>query len=148
MLQQHRVSLQLVSYCSDFQLKEGVLTPKHLQLAKKFVYAPGEGASKEATRHEYFECHAVATADEDELNPRRAFAKLRWEGSLYRFSGVWYVYISEHHLPHPYPNMIPMTTFQTAIVTEPCTVSLFFPSQRSNTDFEKLKPCGSGNGAP
>ena len=94
-----------------FNFKEGVLTPKYLQLAKKFVYAPGEGVSKEAMRHEYFECHAVATADEDELNPRRAFAKLRWEGSLYRFSGVWYVYVSEHHLPHPYPNMIPKTTF-------------------------------------
>lgn len=57
-------------------------------LAKKFLYAPGEGANKEATRHEYLECHAIATADQDGLNPRRAFAKLRWDGSLYYFTGV------------------------------------------------------------
>ena len=56
--------------------------------AKKFLYAPGEGADKEATRHEYLEFQAVATADQDRLNPRRAFAKLRWEGSLYHFTGV------------------------------------------------------------
>ena len=55
---------------------------------KKLIYAPGEGADKKATRHEYLEYHAVATADEDGLNPRRAFAKLRWDGSLYYFTGV------------------------------------------------------------
>lgn len=55
---------------------------------KKFLYAPGEGADKEATRHEYLEYHAVATADQDGLHPRRAFAKLRWDGSLYYFTGV------------------------------------------------------------
>ena len=57
-------------------------------LAKKFVYAPGEGADREARRHEYLEYRAVATADQDRLNPRRAFAKLRWDGSLYHFTGV------------------------------------------------------------
>lgn len=57
-------------------------------MAKKFLYAPGEGADKEATRHEYIEFRAVATADQDGLNPRRAFARLRWEGSLYYFTGV------------------------------------------------------------
>lgn len=58
-------------------------------LAKRYLYVPGEGADKEVTRHEYLECHAVATADEDGLNPRRAFAKLRWDGSLYQFTGVF-----------------------------------------------------------
>lgn len=57
-------------------------------LARKFLYAPGEGANKEATRHEYLECHAVATADQDALKPSRAFAKLRWDGSLYQLTGV------------------------------------------------------------
>ena len=52
---------------------------------KKLLYAPGEGADKKATRHEYLEYRAVATADTD---PRRAFAKLRWDGSLYYFTGV------------------------------------------------------------
>lgn len=57
-------------------------------LAKKFLYAPGEGADKEATFREFLECRAVATADQVVLNPKRAFAKLRWDGSLYHFTGV------------------------------------------------------------
>ena len=57
-------------------------------LAKKFLYAPGEGPEKEATRREYLELHAIATADQDMLSPRRAFAKLRWDGSLYHFTGI------------------------------------------------------------
>ena len=57
-------------------------------LAKRFVYAPGEGADKDITRHEYVEYHAVATADQEGLNPRRAFAKLRWDGGIYHFTGV------------------------------------------------------------
>lgn len=55
---------------------------------KKLLYAPGEGADKEAIRHEYLEYRAVAIADQDKPNPRRAFAKLRWDGSLYYFAGV------------------------------------------------------------
>ena len=55
-------------------------------LVKRFIYAPGEGADKDITRHEYLEYHAVATADQD--NPRRAFAKLRWDGGMYHFTGV------------------------------------------------------------
>ena len=57
-------------------------------LAKKFLYAPGEGADKEATRHDCLEYHAIATADQEELNPRRAIAKLRWDGDMYHFTGV------------------------------------------------------------
>ena len=57
-------------------------------LAKKFLYAPGEGADKHITRHEYMEYHAVATADQEGRNPRRAFAKLRWDGGIYHFTGV------------------------------------------------------------
>ena len=57
-------------------------------LAKKFLYAPGEGADKDTTRHEYLEYRAVATADQEGPNPKRAFAKLRWDGGLYHFTGV------------------------------------------------------------
>lgn len=57
-------------------------------LAKKFLYAPGQGSDKDKTRHEYLEYHAVATADQEGLGARRAFARLRWDGSLYRFTGV------------------------------------------------------------
>ena len=55
---------------------------------KKFLYAPGEGPGDESTRGNYIEYHAVATADQEVLDPMRAFAKLRWNGSLYRFAGV------------------------------------------------------------
>ena len=57
-------------------------------LAKKLIYAPGEGADKNTARHEFLEYHAVATPDQEGLNSRRAFAKLRWNGSLYHFTGV------------------------------------------------------------
>ena len=57
-------------------------------LAKRFIYAPGEGADKNTTRDELLEYHAVATPDQEGLNSRRAFAKLRWNGSLYRFTAV------------------------------------------------------------
>ena len=58
-------------------------------LTKKFLYAPGDGADRVATRQEYLEYHAVATADQDGPNPKRAFAKLRWDGSLYYLTGVF-----------------------------------------------------------
>ena len=57
-------------------------------LAKQKFYALGEAADKQATRHEFLEYRAIATADQKGLNPRRAFAKLRWNGSLYHFTGV------------------------------------------------------------
>ena len=65
-----------------------LLFPPVRWLAKKFLYAPGEGADKDTARHDYLEFHAVATADQVGLNPRRAFAKLRWDGNLYHFTGV------------------------------------------------------------
>ena len=65
-----------------------LIIPPIRWLAKKLVYAPGKGADKEATKCEYLECRAAATADQDGLNPRRAFAKLKWDGSLYYFTGV------------------------------------------------------------
>ena len=65
-----------------------LIFPPGRWLAKKFLYAPGEGADKDTTRHEYLEYHAIATADQEGPNPRRAFAKLRWDGALYHFTGV------------------------------------------------------------
>ncbi len=65
-----------------------LMLPPVRWLAKKLVYGPGEGADKVATEEEFLEYHAVATADQEGPNPRRAFAKLRWNGSLYHFTGV------------------------------------------------------------
>ena len=57
-------------------------------LVRKCLYALGDVTDNQATRNEFLEYHAIATADQNTLNPRRAFAKLRWNGSLYHFTGV------------------------------------------------------------
>lgn len=62
--------------------------PPFRWLAKKFLYAPGQGASREATNKDSLEYRAVATADQDGPNPGRAFGKLRWDGGNYYFTGV------------------------------------------------------------
>lgn len=58
-------------------------------LIKKFVYAPGQGSSKESHKKELFEYRAVATADENVPEPHRAFSRFRWEGGLYYLTGVF-----------------------------------------------------------
>ena len=62
--------------------------PPFRWLAKKFLYAPGQGATREATSKEVLEYRAVATADEERSRPRRAFGRLRWDGPVYYFTGV------------------------------------------------------------
>lgn len=57
-------------------------------LVKKLVYAPGEGRAKIHTKKEVFEFRAIATADEAERPPRRAFARFRWDGGAYHLTGV------------------------------------------------------------
>lgn len=57
-------------------------------IAKKVVYTPGQGATKEASSKEALEYRAIATADQDCASPRRAFARFRWDGPLYFFTGV------------------------------------------------------------
>ena len=58
-------------------------------LIRKLAYAPGEGRSKFHTQNEIFEYRAVATADENANPPRRAFARLRWDGGIYHLTGVF-----------------------------------------------------------
>lgn len=57
-------------------------------LLKKLVTAPGQGPSREAAAKETIELRSVATADQDGPNPRRAFARARWEGGMYYLTGV------------------------------------------------------------
>jgi len=57
-------------------------------LTRKFVYAPGEGATKQNTMNDAFEWRAIATADEDSSSPRRAFGKFRYDGGGYHLSGL------------------------------------------------------------
>ena len=57
-------------------------------LVRKLIYAPGEGASKENTKKDSVEWRAIATADEDSPNPRRAFGKFRYDGGGYYLTGL------------------------------------------------------------
>ena len=57
-------------------------------LAKKFLRNPGQGATKEESKGEVLAYRAIATADQNVLSPKRAFARFRWEGNLYYFTGV------------------------------------------------------------
>ena len=57
-------------------------------LAKNVLYAPGQGASKEATTKDVIEFRALATADQDDPIPKRAIGKLRWDGGNYFFTGI------------------------------------------------------------
>lgn len=65
-----------------------IALPPFRWLAKKVVYSPGQGTTKEASSKEVLEYRAIATADQGGHSPRRAFARLRWDGPLYFFTGV------------------------------------------------------------
>ena len=64
-----------------------VALPPIRWLAKKCFYAPG-GPPKHKTSNEAFEFRAIATADQGCPHPRRAFARFRWDGSIYYFTGI------------------------------------------------------------
>ena len=57
-------------------------------LAKKLVYAPGEGAAKEATNREAIEYRAVATADGGKESQKKAYARFRYDGGQYYLTGL------------------------------------------------------------
>ena len=57
-------------------------------LFKKFVYAPGEGATGENTKGQAFEWRAIATADTTSQNPKRAFGRFRYDGPAYYLTGL------------------------------------------------------------
>ncbi|KAL9103167.1 MAG: hypothetical protein Q9163_001772 [Psora crenata] len=58
-------------------------------LLKKLVYALGQGVSKEKTVRDYVEFRAVATADQESPNPRRAFGRCRYDGGIYYLTGLF-----------------------------------------------------------
>lgn len=60
-------------------------------LAKKLVFAPGQGVSREDAAKDRMELWAVATADEEGRagrKPRQAFARFRFEGGIYYLTGL------------------------------------------------------------
>ncbi|RAL60561.1 hypothetical protein DID88_009757 [Monilinia fructigena] len=56
--------------------------------ARKYVYQPGEGATKEETKADRVEFRVIAKPDNDQANPRRIFCREYYEGSIYRLTGT------------------------------------------------------------
>ncbi|KAK5001934.1 hypothetical protein LTR28_012049 [Elasticomyces elasticus] len=75
-----------------------LLLPTPLRrLLSHFIYAPGQGPSRASTRSDRIEWRAIAVADtgadgdggvDAEGDPKRAWASMRWEGSMYALTGV------------------------------------------------------------
>lgn len=70
-----------------------LILPPVRWLAKKLVFAPGQGVSREDAARDRMEFWAVATADEErgagrEERPRQAFARFRFEGGMYYLTGL------------------------------------------------------------
>ena len=81
----------VVGVAVHFAIAFGALAlalPPFRWLAKRFIYAPGQGAAKDAASKDSIEFRALATADEEESDPRRAIGRLRWDGGNYFFTGV------------------------------------------------------------
>ncbi|KAG4027194.1 hypothetical protein MFRU_032g00600 [Monilinia fructicola] len=56
--------------------------------ARKYVYQPGEGATKEETKADRVEFRVIAKPDNDQANPRRIFCRQYYEGSIYDLTGT------------------------------------------------------------
>ena len=65
-----------------------LLLPPVRWVVRKLVYAPGSGPSTRESINDRVEYHAVATADQDQPDPKRVFGKLTFEGSLYKLTGL------------------------------------------------------------
>ncbi len=57
-------------------------------LLKKFVYAPGQGPTKEVTSKERIEYRSIAIADQQTPHPKRAFSVLKYDGGMYYLTGL------------------------------------------------------------
>ncbi|KAI9675328.1 MAG: hypothetical protein M1817_001231 [Caeruleum heppii] len=86
-----RVRNYLIAVAIHFMTSVGMLAlvfPPVRWLLKQYVYAPGLGPDREVTKRERLEYRAIAISDQDSGPPRRAFARLTYEGGLYYFTGV------------------------------------------------------------
>jgi hypothetical protein len=52
-------------------------------LARKYVYQPGDGPTKEEVKNDRVEYRGIATPDVKTPNPPRAYCRACWEGSMY-----------------------------------------------------------------
>jgi short subunit dehydrogenase-like uncharacterized protein len=65
-----------------------LLLPPVRWLLRKRIYTPGSGPRMEDSVNDRVEYRAVATADQNESNPRRVLGKLKFQGTMYVFTGL------------------------------------------------------------
>ncbi|PYH91437.1 hypothetical protein BO71DRAFT_48308 [Aspergillus ellipticus CBS 707.79] len=65
-----------------------LLLPPVRTLVRKYVYAPGSGPRLEDSVNDQVEYRAVATADQDTPKPKRVLGGLRYQGTMYAFTGM------------------------------------------------------------
>ena len=68
-----------------------LLLPPVRWLAKRLVFQPGQGPSRDASRNDRVEYRALATVDSeaDPRDPKRITGRLAWQGSMYQLTGVF-----------------------------------------------------------
>ncbi|KAL1965705.1 hypothetical protein VTN77DRAFT_5205 [Rasamsonia byssochlamydoides] len=66
-----------------------LLLPPVRWIVRRFVYAPGQGPSREESRNDMAELRTVVTAvQEGEGRPKRAVGSLSYQGGMYQLAGV------------------------------------------------------------
>ncbi|GJP87192.1 saccharopine dehydrogenase [Aspergillus niger] len=65
-----------------------LLLPPIRTLVRKYIYTPGTGPTLEDSVNDFVEYRAVATADQDTAKPQRVLGKLRYQGTMYEFTGL------------------------------------------------------------
>ncbi|KAK1071694.1 hypothetical protein LTR74_003065 [Friedmanniomyces endolithicus] len=66
-----------------------ILLPPVRWLLQRFVVQPGDGPTKEEAKNDYVEWRAIAHAEvSDPSDPKRAYARMRFEGSMYLLTGI------------------------------------------------------------
>ncbi|KAE8371364.1 Saccharopine dehydrogenase-domain-containing protein [Aspergillus bertholletiae] len=86
-----RVRNVLVGVAVHFAFVTGLLLlllPPVRWLLRKYIYAPGSGPRMEESVHDRLVYRAVATADQNTSDPKRALGKLKYEGTMYVFTGL------------------------------------------------------------
>ncbi|EME45252.1 hypothetical protein DOTSEDRAFT_150189 [Dothistroma septosporum NZE10] len=68
-----------------------LILPPLRWLARKFVFAPGQGTPREQASKEHCEWRAIANTDQsdDSEDPKRAYGRMRWNGSMYDLTGTF-----------------------------------------------------------
>lgn len=76
----------LTAVLMHFGLLAGMMflsVPIFRKFARRFVYQPGDGPTKEEYKNDRFEYRGIATPDIQTPNPARAYCRVYFDGSLY-----------------------------------------------------------------